>query len=337
MAIVNKQLPDRVPFLLTSREFGIKYAGGKYARCYADPDFYVESQLKLMRDFELDGVWDIWCTPAVDEALGAHMEVPEDNPPWITDPFLVERSDIAKLQPVDPLRDGRMPYLLDVVKRLKKAAGPDVPVIAWVSPAFRTACMLRGSASLYMDLYDDPQFVKELLAITYQSCVAYGKALVAAGADIICSSNPVANMDCISRKHYAEFVHPYNQRLFGELKSAGARAILFHTCGRWDDRYDLVTSENVDILHVDRVEVQDFKAKWGDRVVVMGNVKSVFTLLQGTAAQVRQETLDCLRKAAPGGRYIASADCALPRDTSAENVRAMYEVIREYRDYPLQF
>lgn len=337
LAVRDKQIPDRVPFILCSREFGIKHAGLKYAQCYQDADLYVNSQLKLREEFELDAVWDIWCTPSVDEAMGAPMVVAEDDPPWIHEPCVNEREDIKKLRVPDPKTDGRMPYMLDVVRRLKKAVGPDVPVIAWTSPPFRTACMLRGSANLYLDIFDDPGFVKELLSITYEACTAYGKALVDAGADIVCTSNPVANMDCISRKHYEEFSHPYTKKMFGEIKAHGAKGILYHTCGKWDDRFDLVCDENIDFIHCDKVDIKDFKEKHGDRIVPMGNVKSVVTLLQGTQDQVRQETLECMKKGAPGGRYIISADCAVTRDTNPDNVRAMLEVVRQYRDYPQNF
>lgn len=336
-AVCRGQMPDRVPFLLTSREFGLKYAGLKHAQAYEEPELYVESQLRLLEDFHLDGVWDIWCTPAVDEALGAQMEIPEDDPPWITEPCVNAPQDLARLKPVDPQRDGRMPYLLDVVSRLKEAVGADVPVIAWASPPFRTACMLRGNANLYRDIYRNPEFIKDLLEVTYEACTAYGKALVDAGADIICTSNPVANMDCISPQHYEEFSHHHTKRMFAEIKAHGAMAINFHTCGRWDDRYDMVCDENVDMIHCDRVDLESFKAEYADRVVIVGNVNTIHTLLGGTTAQVREETIDCLKKGAPGGRYIVSADCATPRDTDPANIAAMAEAVEQYADYPLRF
>lgn len=329
MAVCRHEKPDRVPFILASRAFGLKYAGAKYEQAYQDPDLYVRSQLKLVEDFHLDSVWDIWCTPAVDEALGATMEIPEDNPPWIAAPCLHSHGDLEKLRPVDPWKDGRMPYLLDIVARLKKAVGPEMPVTAWASPPFRTACMIRGNTELYMDIFDNPKFVKDLLEITTESCTAYGKALVEAGADIIAISNPVANTDCISLEHFSEFAHPYSKRMFGEMKKAGAKAINFHTCGRWDDRYDLCV-ENADIIHCDRVEIGPFTAGYGDRIVAMGNVKAVATMLQGSADQVARETLDCLEAAAPTDRYILSADCEVPRDTSPANVRAMANALAQY-------
>lgn len=332
MAVLRREIPDRVPLVLESREFGLKYYGAKFEAAYGDPDLYVQSQLKVLRDFQLDAAWDIWCTPAVDEALGARMAIPEDDPPWIEQPCVHTPEDLAKLKPVDPWKDGRMPYLLDVVARLKEAVGPEMPVVAWASPPFRTACMIRGNTNLYLDLFDDPQFIKDLLEVTTESCTAYGKALVEAGADIVCTSNPVANMDCISLEHFKEFAHPYTKRFFADIKQAGAKAINFHTCGRWDDRYDLCC-ENADILHVDRVVLGEFKQKYGDRIVPMGNVKAVATLYQGTPEQVREEARACVEAAAPGGGYILSADCAVPRDTPPENAHVLTEVVNEMRVY----
>ncbi len=335
-AVCNAEIPDRVPFLLTSREFGIKYSGFKHSQAYEQPQIYIDSQLRVLEDFQADGVWDIWCTPAVDEALGATMDIPEDDPPWIAEPCVRERSDLAKLKRIDPEKDGRMPYLLDVVRRLKEAVGDEVPVIAWASPPFRTACMIRGNTELYLDLFDDPDFVKDLLEVTCEACTAYGKALVDAGADMIATSNPVANFDCISLDHFKEFAHPYSKRMFGDLKAYGAKWVNFHTCGRWNDRYDLCV-ENVDIIHCDQVDLKDFKAQHADAVAIMGNVKSVSTLLQGTEEQVREEALSCLHSGAPDGRYILSNDCAVPRDTSPSNLRAMRDVLAEYGNYPLAF
>lgn len=331
MAVCRHEKPDRVPFILASRAFGLKYAGVNFVQAYKDPDVYVRSQLKLIEDYQLDSVWDIWCTPAVDEALGATMDTPEDDPPWIAEPCVHGPEDLGKLRRVDPWKDGRMPYLLDVVARLKKAVGNEIPITAWASPPFRTACMIRGNTELYMDMYDNPKFVKDLLEIATENCTAYGRALVEAGADIIAISNPVANTDCISLEHFKEFAHPYSKRMFGDLKAAGAKAVNFHTCGRWDDRFDLCC-ENVDIIHCDRVNIGEFTARYGDRVVAMGNVKSVATMLQASEEQVKREAQECLDAAAASGRYILSADCEVPRDTSPANVRALADTLAAYNE-----
>jgi len=332
-SVLRREIPDQVPLVLQSREFGLKYYGAKFEEAYRNPDLYVQSQLKVIKDFELDAAYDIWCTPAVDEALGAKMVIPEDDPPWIEEPCVQSPDDLNKLKTINPWKDGRMPYLLDVVAKLKKAVGPDMPVIAWASPPFRTACLIRGNTQLYMDMIDNPSFVKDLLEITTENCTAYGKALVEAGADMVCTSNPVANMDCISLDHFKEFAHPYTKRFFADIKKAGAMAINFHTCGRWDDRFDLCC-ENADILHVDRVDLGEFKQKYGSRIVPQGNIKAVATLFQGTPEEVRDEAKANIRDAAPGGGFIFGADCAVARDTPPQHVRILTDVIKEIGIYP---
>jgi len=326
LAVCAGKTPDRVPILLASREFGTCQAGMKLSEAYTQPDRYVDSQLSLLEKFDLDGVYDIACTPAVDELLGATLEFPLDDSPRVL-PGISSASDLARLPKIDPRTEGRGPYLLEVVRRLKLSVGDSVPVIAWASSPFRTASMLRGVADFYRDIKRDPGFAKALLDAVYGPCTDYGKALVDAGADIVFSSNPGANMQCISRKQYEEFSHPYTREMFGEIKKHGAKAILFHTCGKWDDRLDLVVSENIDIIHCDRVDITAFKERHAGSAVLMGNLRSVEVLLQGSEESVRFATEECLSQGMAGGRYILSADCLLAKDTPAANVRIMADTV----------
>jgi uroporphyrinogen decarboxylase len=108
---------------------------------------------------------------------------------------------------------------------------------------------------------------------------------------------------------------------------------MFHTCGKWDDRLDLVVKENVDIIHCDRVDIAGFKAKYSGSVVLMGNLRAVDVLLQGTEEAVEQAASECLSQGKEGGRYILSADCSVPRDTPAGNIRAMSRAVKKYGTY----
>lgn len=326
-AAISHQEADRVPIVIASREISIRYSGYTFADIWADGNKYVAAQAKLIEDFNLDAAFDIWCTPAVDEALGAYMELPADDAPWLPEPLIKDKSDLKKLKTnIDPQKDGKMPFLLNIVRGLREKLGKDVPISAWLSPPFRTACMLRGSSDLYLDMLLDPGFVKELLELVIGPCTTYGKALADAGADIICTSNPVANADCIKYAHYKEFSSPYTTRMFGDIKAHKDVKIMYHTCGNWRDRFDLVTEENVDILHVDKVDLEALKKDWGSKITIMGNVKAVDTLLQGTPEQVAAEATTCIEKAAKGGGYFLSADCTVPRDTPPANLRSFVNV-----------
>lgn len=333
-AVCAGDIPDRVPFILASREFGMRYAGLPLSAAFTSPESYIGAQLKMAKDFSQDAVWDIWAVPVTDEALGATLVIPEDDSPYVDyHPFLSSIDELEKIPSIDPYKDGRMPYMLDLVHALKKRAGREMPVIGWVSQPFRTACMLRGEANLYRDMIKHPDAVLDLVRIAYDAQLAYGKALIDAGADIIATSNPVANQECISRKSYLRFSHPFTRDLFGALKAEGDILTMYHTCGKWDDRLGDVVEENVDIVHLDKVDLKKFKETYGNKAVAFGNIRTSETLLAGSRKQVQEEALTCLREAKEGGRFILSANCAVPRDTPPQNVRTLCEVVREYGRY----
>jgi uroporphyrinogen decarboxylase len=332
-AVCRGELPDRVPFVLLLREFALKHAGVRFVEAYRDPDAYVRAQVKVLQDFRLDAVCDLFVTPAVDEALGAKIVFPDDDPPWIPEPSVATTGDLDKFAKLDPLSHGRMPYLLDIVSRLKREVGPDIPVLAWPSVPFRTACMLMGSQELYRGFYKKPEFVSDLIEACYEPCLAYGKALLDAGADIIFTSNPTASTGCISRQHYEAYAHATTRDMHTALKAHGADTIIFHPCGTWHDRLDLLADIGADVLHFDKVEIAAFKSQYADKCVYMGNVGTVDTLLSGTVADVENEAQNCLEKGAGGGRYILSADCIVPRDTDPAHLSAMADVVERHGGY----
>ena len=91
---VKHREPDRVPLIFCSREFSIHYAGLKFADIWSDGGKYVDAQIKVVKDFHLDAAWDLWVTPAVDEAMGGLMDLPEDDPPQFPYPFIKKKEDI---------------------------------------------------------------------------------------------------------------------------------------------------------------------------------------------------------------------------------------------------
>jgi uroporphyrinogen decarboxylase len=332
MAALKGQPTDRVPFCLASREVSIRQAGLTFADVWADGREYVRAQARLVRWLGLDMAFDLWCNVGVDEALGAKVELPPDNPPWVARrPFLKEKADMRRLRlDYDSSKDGRLPMILDVVRGLRAELGPDVPISAWISPPFRTACMLRGSSQLYLDLLLDPGFVLELLEILGGPCARFGLDLADAGADFICISNPTANQDCISRELYERFSHHSTKRLFDFLKGERPGLLtMFHTCGLWDDRLDLVAAESVDVLHVDKVDLGALKRAHGQKLTIMGKVSAVDALLQGTPEAVLEEARSDIREGWPGGRFLLSANCTVPPAAPAENLLAMAQAARE--------
>lgn len=334
LAAARHEQPDRVPVVPMIREFALRQYGLTFAECYRNPDAYVDAQLRCLRDTGIDAVWDLFGIAALEEAAGSVLATPEDDPPTITEPILQERRlDLARR--IDPRRDGRMPQLIDIVRKLRKAVGPDIAVFGWVSAPFRSACMLRGLENIFMDMYDDPDFVSYVVEYCVGPSVEFALALAEAGADVIEIGNASASSAMISRAAYERFVHPTNRAIIEQLKRAGVTTMM-HICGDLNDRADLVFTEGMDIMSFEKLDVPRFKERYGATTCFLGYVGSSSTLLRGTPDEVERESARCIADAGPDGGFILSADCVVPRDTPLENVRAMVRAAERYGRYPLQ-
>ena len=155
--------------------------------------------------------------------------------------------------------------------------------------------------------------------------VVFGDALTGAGS----------RRTSESKQTYQEFVHPTFIDFFDYWRNGLEKKILFHVCGDWSDRFDLLIEERPDILHVDQIDLTWLKKLSYPKVTINGNVSTTKTLLTGTPEEVERESLRCIESAAPGGGFLLGADCTLGNDTPAENVRAMTKAVRRYGTYPI--
>jgi uroporphyrinogen decarboxylase len=333
LAAISLKMPDRVPVIPITFTFVAKYAGYKLKECLMDAKKYVDAQIKCFREFGYDAVWDVSCYVTVAEAMGAKMNIPEDDAPDIFEPCLKSPADIKKLKPVNVKKDGRFPYGIEVTKKLREAVGPDVFVIPWVDPPFREAHMMRGLSALLIDFNKNPQFVKDLMELLLEPLIGYAQALVEAGADMIRVIDPSASALVISRRHFEEFVFPVTKKLHQAIKKAGAK-VMYHACGKWYDRLDLITDFDADIIWEGIDALPSIKEAIGKKVCIMGNVKCSETMLYGTPEKVRQECTELIESCGRDGGFILGPDCNIPRDTPAQNFRAMVETARQHI-YPI--
>ena len=330
------KVPDRVPLLPNSRVWAIHNLGYTFEDCVKDPGKFVEAQVRMLEDFSVDAVWDFGVFYPIERILGQNILDHEDDFPAAIQPLINYPEDFLKLPKKIPLKDNRwVDYQINIIKHLKQRAGEDVPLLAFVSSPFLSACYLRGTDNLFLDIYKNPDLVKALVDYLVEPTLEYTELQTAAGADIIHMACPVAGRSMISRRHYEEFVHPVHKRIFDYWKNKLGRKIFFHMCGDWSDRFDLVVDEGPDVIHVDEIDLALLKTEFGNKVCINGNVRTITTLLLGSPAEVKKEAIVCIKKGGPGGGFLLGANCVVPRDTPTENMRALTEAVSEAGSYPL--
>jgi len=329
MALEGKK-PDRTPIFPLVRDWATRQAGFLVSEVIQDVAKHVYAQFFCLKKFGYDAVRDLSAIHAESEAMGSRLKIPDDNPPSVVD-FAVKDydRDLSKLRIPNPWRDGRLPIILEGIKRLKGMCAQQVPVIAYIQAPFRHASMLRGSEEIMKDTYKRPDKVKELLEITTVSQIVYGIACVHAGADIIFISDPTSSGDAISVKTWEEFALPYTSRVVQAVKRTGVRMIM-HICGDTSDRLQSLASTGVDCLSLDsKVDFGYARTVLERNLCLMGNVDPAFTLPFKKPEEVAEESREVINKAGMSGSLILSSGCSVPAMTPPENIEAMVRVARD--------
>ena len=320
---------DRIPVIAVTKMFGIKQINSNVLECVkGDPDVYVKSQWHCVSQLSHEALWNYSGIFPINEVLDpSSVKVTQDDL-FVERRYLSSIEDVRSLPEENILDQGMIPRLIDTIKALKELSAGKLPVFGWISLPFEAAWMLRGH-DIYIDLIEAPELVHELLDYCLNLHIQYAFKMVQAGADVIWTTNPVVNTECISRRHFEAFSFPVDKKFFLTLKQAGIRS-MFHACGDWSDRVDMVFDLGADIYYLSRsFDLAEVKRKYGGICVIAGNVPAVGVLFQGTPEDVERNARACIAQAGHEGRFMLSPDCTVPRDTPPENLAALFRVARE--------
>ena len=142
----------------------------------------------------------------------------------------------------------------------------------------------------------------------------------------------------ISPDQFREFFIPPLDKMVKGLSALGTPVIM-HNDGRiWDVLDDLVNTGIKGLHPIEKaagMDLQLIKERYRGQLCPIGNVNNKTTMVSGTANDVKNEVLECLRLAAPGGGYILSTDHSLHDDIPIENVYALIETVKKFGQYPL--
>lgn len=304
--------------------FAAHHIGQPLSRYYLDHTVLVEANMAVLQDFDLDIVQAI-SDPFREAAdCGLEVEFPEDGLPISRTPLLVEPEDLGKLKPPDPAAGERMSDRMEAIRLFREKVGGEVPIMGWVEGALAEAADLRGMGDLLMDLILRPDWVEELLETCVEVEIAFARAQVEAGADIIGLGDAVASQ--ISPQMYRKFALPYEQRIFAAVHELGALARL-HICGNTSKIVGAMLESGADIIDLDwMVDLEAAVDAYGDQVSFCGNFDPVAVMLQGSADVVYRATRECMRVG--GTRWFGGAGCEIPDGTPLENLHAQTRALR---------
>ncbi|MCS6844750.1 MAG: uroporphyrinogen decarboxylase family protein [Caldilineales bacterium] len=327
VARLKGQPVDRVPNFDILMTFAAHYIGQPLSRYYLDHRVLVEANLAVAADFGIDILQAISDPYREAADFGLEVEFPADGLPISRRPLILEPEDLKKLVPPKPETGRRMSDRLEAIRRFREQAGGEIPIMGWVEGALAEACDLRGMSQVMLDLFDRPEWLTELLEVCTEVAIAFARAQVQAGADIIGLGDAVCSQ--ISPRMYRQFALPYEQRIFQAVHEMGAVARL-HICGNTTRILPDMLQSGADIVDLDwMVDLGKAAQLNADRVALCGNFDPVAVMLQGTPERVRAATRECVQKG--GKRLFSAAGCEIPDGTPVANLLAQREALSSAR------
>ena len=178
------------------------------------PELAAEVTVQPVDILEVDAAIIFSDILVIPEAMGLPYEMVEKKGPYF--PKTVKQiKDVEALKIADPESD--LSYVTEAIRLVKKELNGRVPLIGFAGAPWTVfAYMVEGSGSKTFSkarrmLYKEPELSHQLLSKITKSTIAYLKAQVAAGADLLQIFDSWAGI--LPRAHYLEFSLPYIKQI----------------------------------------------------------------------------------------------------------------------------
>jgi uroporphyrinogen decarboxylase len=263
------------------------------------------------------------------EAMGMHLELSERGP--VLDNPVRDSERLAQLSIPDPDKD--TPYVLDIIKEVKRLIDDEVPVLGFAGAPWTLASYMveGGTSKNFIELkrlrFAQPQLLHSLLEMISETVMKYLEAQIKAGADAVQLFDTWAGE--LARDDYRVFALPYLQRIISHLHSVSDRPVILYTNGCAAILEDMIET-GADCLSIDwRIDMAEAKQRIAGRTAIQGNVDPCALLSPKDYLQtlVRQ-TIDKYGKD-PG--LIVNLGHGILPPTPTEGVEAFVDAVKNYK------
>jgi len=337
-------IPDRVPIVTQMHEFAMQELGIPAREFYTTPEILAAGTLEIQERYGIDVPvldYDVYNIEA--EALGQAIKYSDGDMPDVdrSKPLIRDHDDLKKIKTPNFDTNGRFAHVVEMNRIFRRLIGGGEITIRFCAP-FSLAANIRGLEALLMDMYTDPDFVRELFDRVVEEVLApwvlhLKKTFPAVrniSGDDASGSLPIVSPDILR-----DWIIPYVLRLrelcgpevyvpnwVGEkyLRDPGEMLEYKHqACPGF------VEGQDPDVEELGPELYKEFARQKGVPLIL--GVGAAF-MAMSTPDQVRERVRHYVEVGGQDGRF-ALLLCNLGATTPPENVRAAVDAVHEYGRY----
>lgn len=263
------------------------------------------------------------------ECLGCDLVWADDAPPSVSKHPLegTEELETPCCCTIPTKESGRIPMILRVMERMKKAVGDTTALYGLICGPFTLATHLRGN-DIFMDMYDDEEAVEEFLAYCNAIAMKMAEYYIEAGMDVIAVVDPLISQ--ISSDHFEQFMADPFSKLFAHIRELGALSSFF-VCGDATRNIEVMCKTKPDSISVDEnvdlLAAKEITDKYD--VAIGGNIPLTTVMLHGTQQDNMKYVVDLMDQMDNKKNFILAPGCDMPYDVPVENTIGAVQAVTE--------
>lgn len=256
------------------------------------------------------------------EILGCKLNWAKENPPAVVSHPLLDGVSLQSLK-IPSATDGRIPIVLETTRKLR-AQNPEIALYGLITGPFTLALHLLGT-EIFMKLFEDPEYVMEVMDFCTKVAVRYSEMLIDAGCDVIAVVDPMTSQ--IDPVSFETYVTPFVSQIFDFVRKK-EKLSSFFVCGHAQQNIEAMCNCRPDNISIDEniplEYVKEIALSKG--ISFGGNLKLTVVLLMGDTDDCKHDALTCLDLGGNAG-FILAPGCDLPMKTPVENIQAVSELV----------
>ncbi len=296
--------------------------GCKWPEAHIDAKIMADLAAGVYENGGFENVGVPFCMTIEAEAMGAEVFLgTKINEPRVTDYIIDSVTQWKNLKNIN-VNEGRAKVVLDAIKILKEK-DLDVPVIANLTGPVSTASSLMEPTIYYKELIRNPKESHEMMEFVTDNLIAFGKAQLIAGAQILTISDPSGTGEILGPKAFREYAVPYLNKIIDALEPFAKGGTIIHICGRLKSIYKELNELHSDAISFDSITSAKQVCENVKNKAIMGNV-STFALQNSYEEDIENMSNNCMQ----AGVNILSPACGIGTKTPLKNIQAMIKAVK---------
>ncbi|HOP10172.1 MAG TPA: uroporphyrinogen decarboxylase family protein [Oscillospiraceae bacterium] len=316
-AVLQHKETPRTPWVPFAGAHAGKLVGYDAEEVLTDGDKLFKALTEVNRLYKPDGQPVVFDLQIEAEILGCELVWTKDGPPSVKTHPLSETTQIPCRCTLPDETDGRIPMVLDVMRRMKKEVGDTTALYGLICGPFTLASHLRGN-DIFMDMFDDEEYVKNLLGYCADAAKRMIDMYVAAGMNVIAVVDPLVSQ--VSPAHFEEFLDAPFKELFDYIRAKKVFSSFF-VCGDATKNIEVMCKTGPDSISIDEnvniVAAKQITDKYN--ITIGGNIPLTTVMLHGTQQDNMKCVVDILDSIENKKNLIIAPGCDMPYNVPVEN------------------